>query len=89
MEAIVKERPSSGLFSTYAEAVIPQTAETVSTGWLPPMPDFRDYTEDSADIPKMASTLNIPSTNNLGALPSNMDLRRWCSPVKNQGEVTG
>jgi C1A family cysteine protease len=87
METIVKESQTSGIYATYTEALIPETSETVSTGWLPPMPDLRDYTEESADIPQMMSTLKIPSTNNLGALPGQVDLRPWCSPIENQGHL--
>ena len=87
METIVRESRPAGVFSTYSEAVIPQTSETVSTGWLPPMPDLRDYSVEHDEIRQLASTLNIPSINNLSALPNKVDLRQWCSPIENQGHL--
>ena len=87
METIAKERQTSGVYATYTEALIPETRETVSTGWLSPMPDLRDYSEDSADIPGMSRTLKIPAINNLRALPNKVDLRQWCSPIESQGHL--
>lgn len=55
---------------------IPETQEMVGTGWLPPLPDLRDYTESDADIPEIAKTLNISSTQET-ALPAKVDLRPW------------
>lgn len=55
---------------------------TVGTGWLPEFPDLRDYTEQAEDIPQMAERLNIAS--DVPRAPSQVDLRRWCSPIENQ-----
>jgi hypothetical protein len=37
----------------YAEINVDETKETLGTGWLPPLPDLRDYTEDDADNHKV------------------------------------
>jgi C1A family cysteine protease len=70
----------------FYEAVrIPDTDETFGTGWVPPLPDFRDYTEQDGDIPKMAKMMGISAgSKTLGAAPSKVDLRKWCSPIENQ-----
>jgi C1A family cysteine protease len=60
---------------------------TVGTGWLPPTPDLRDYTEESADIPEMAKRLGI-ALGAAAALPKQVDLRHpWCSPIEDQQQL--
>lgn len=54
------------------------------TGWLPPVPDLRDYTADHKSIRSILSSLK-PATRNLQ--PVSADLRQWCSPIKNQGSL--
>ncbi len=54
---------------------------TVGTGWLQDLPDLRDYTEEDRDIPQMVTELHIESASRA---PSNVDLRRWCSPIEDQ-----
>jgi C1A family cysteine protease len=70
----------------YKEVEIPEAEETFCTGWLPPLPDVRDYTEEQGDIPTMAKTLGI-SPESAPALPAKVDLRPWCSPIENQGRL--
>ena len=50
------------MYASYKAVTIPDTGETVGTGWLPPLPDFRDYTEREADIPDMAKIMGIPAS---------------------------
>ena len=57
---------------------------TVGTGWLKELPDLRDYTEASGDIPQMVKKLNITSA---PQAPSKVDLRRWCSPIEDQRQL--
>jgi C1A family cysteine protease len=70
MKVFIKNPDSEGKF------------EVVGTGWLPPMPDLRDYAEDNVKI--------RPTTRKLGMgaaklkVPASVDLRKWCSPVENQ-----
>lgn len=53
----------------------------VATGWLPPMPDLRDYTKESGAIEEMNFKLGIGEDQ---ATPKSVDLRKWCSPIENQ-----
>jgi len=74
----------------HAVAVSRQPQTRRATGWLREFPDFRDYTvEDSAvrlAIPK-ASALAAVGTAKAGALPKKVDLREWCSPIEDQGDL--
>jgi C1A family cysteine protease len=69
----------------YRKLVIHGLNEPVGTGWLPPMPDLRDYTEDTKKIKEITKKLGIPAAKLKVSSP--IDLRKWCSPVENQGTL--
>lgn len=72
----------------YENVVLPEIGETLGTGWLPPMPDMRDYTEENKEILQAAKILGIGSSGSaLKAIPTSIDLRAWCSPIENQGSL--
>jgi C1A family cysteine protease len=48
----------------------------LNTGWLPPLPDMRDY------YPKKIA-IKLPKE-----LPAAVDLRQWFLPVQNQGKIS-
>lgn len=54
----------------------------VGTGWLPPMPDLRDYTENNPQIELINSKLGIDTGE--PKVVTSVDLRKWCAPVENQ-----
>jgi C1A family cysteine protease len=68
-------------------------------GWLPDIPDFRDYTIETDTIAeqKLAFGQTVSIKDMLakigankppkGALAATMDLRAWCSPIENQGNL--
>lgn len=57
----------------------------MGTGWLPPLPDLRDYTDAEPEIAPMAKKLGLAATKkSQPAIPASVDLRAWCSPVENQ-----
>lgn len=63
---------------------VPETERVVvgAFGWVPDLPDQRDYTpqhEDVAKVLRSAGVDEVPAT-----LPSRVDLRPWCSPIENQ-----
>lgn len=73
------------MYAMYKQVEIPETKETFGTGWLPPLPDLRDYTEEHPDIAEMTKKLGIPPTKEVTpALPTKPDLRKWCSEIENQ-----
>ena len=69
------------MYNLYSKVNLPETNGTVGTGWLPPVPDMRDYTVETKAIKSMAKGLGIGKT--LSAPPT-VDLRQWCSPIENQ-----
>ncbi|SDE11416.1 C1 family peptidase [Sporomusa acidovorans] len=56
----------------------------LGTGWRPPLPDLRDYDEAH---PKLAVALQKLGIDDTVPLPQQVDLRQWCSPVQDQGEL--
>ncbi len=84
--------------SVFNESVaVPETGEVVGTGWLPPLPDLRDYTDASPQIAEMAEKLGLAeklgppkksgparSRREPMTLPIAVDLRAWCSAIENQ-----
>jgi C1A family cysteine protease len=60
-----------------------------STGWLPPLPDLRDYTPAHADLTEEEGRLGLAGGAAKGVdsqLPR-VDLRQWCSAIENQGQI--
>lgn len=56
----------------------------LGTGWLSPLPDLRDYSENTPAIQEMTNKLGI---NAKTAIPAKADLRSWCPPVEDQGQI--
>lgn len=52
-----------------------------SFGWLPDLPDSRDYTKDTPAVAKLLKTPKPVS------LPSKTDLRPFCPPIFDQGNM--
>ncbi len=61
-----------------------ELGRTRGMGWLPDYPDFRDYTEGKEEI---RAILGAKETAKAKRLPSSVDLREWCSPVEDQGQL--
>jgi len=62
------------------------------TGWLPDYPDIRDYTFDNKELLKKKEIQELVTPTGLqkaraSALPATVDLRRWCSPIEDQGDI--
>ena len=84
---------------TYEEAMVgratpavqigPAVAEErgpVGLGWLRDLPDFRDYTSESAPIASQLETIGVARPQAL-SLAAQVDLRQYCSPIENQGSL--
>jgi C1A family cysteine protease len=54
----------------------------VGTGWLSPLPDLRDYTDDHAKIRAFSRKLGLSAKKH--TQQALVDLRQWCSPVEDQ-----
>lgn len=72
------------MYAFYRPVQLPGMATAVGTGWLPPLPDLRDFTEAEPEIAQMSKKLGLPKGGNLKAWPAAVDLRPWCSPVEDQ-----
>lgn len=59
--------------------------KALTFGWRRDLPDFRDY---STDHPKVQPILGkIGATALTTSLPASVDLRSYCSPIKDQGDL--
>jgi C1A family cysteine protease len=72
------------MYAMYKPVVIPEIGQTLGTGWLPPSPDLRDFTDAEPEIAKMAKKLGVPKIKKIEELRKPVDLTDWCSPVENQ-----
>jgi len=72
------------MYAAYKTPLITETGQAVGTGWLPPLPDLRDFTEGEPAIAEMAKKLGLPRDAGLQAAPASVDLRAWCSPIEDQ-----
>ena len=60
--------------------------ERLGMGWLPDYPDFRDYTPEHKTIEAMLKKAKVEEPAKVN-LPVSVDLREWCPPIENQGEL--
>lgn len=59
-------------------------------GWIPDLPDIRDYTMETTSIHDMLQMTAAKKTvlaKKAPSLPNSVDLRQWCSPVEDQGQL--
>jgi len=57
-------------------------------GWHRDLPDIRDYTEQSDGVRKvLAKSARLKKAESAQKLPSSVDLRQWCSPIEDQGQL--
>jgi C1A family cysteine protease len=54
-------------------------------GWVPDLPDHRDFTADSDQIAPLLAKTSVGGP--AAALPATVDLRQWCSPIEDQGQL--
>jgi C1A family cysteine protease len=77
------------MYAGHALVELPETKEIVGTGWLPPLPDLRDYTDEHPAIAPMAGELGVAKAQAFQAFraPASVDLRVYCTPIENQGNL--
>jgi C1A family cysteine protease len=60
-------------------------------GWMPDLPDVRDYTEATPDVRALLAPTGVTAAAAAGGgpvrLPAAVDLRSWASPVEDQGAL--
>jgi C1A family cysteine protease len=52
-------------------------------GWIPDRPDIRDYTEEREEVRALLGR----GRRKKAPVPAAVDLREWCPPVKDQGDL--
>ncbi|MDY6857192.1 MAG: C1 family peptidase [Thermodesulfobacteriota bacterium] len=72
------------MYTMYKPVEIRETNQTVGTGWMPPLPDLRDFTEATPEIAEMVKKLGLQKGEELKSSLEKVDLRDWCSPIENQ-----
>lgn len=60
--------------------------EKLGMGWLPDLPDYRDYSPEHEEIKPMLQEMRLTEPEKV-SLPPSVDLRSWCSPIQNQGSL--
>lgn len=60
--------------------------QKTSMGWLPDLPDIRDYTMDNAKIKPLLQAIKFDTSEKKRARKS-IDLSRWCSPIEHQEDL--
>jgi C1A family cysteine protease len=55
-------------------------------GWQPDLPDFRDFTAQTPEVKTVLSKSRLLKTK-AATLPATVDLREWCSPIEDQGDL--
>ncbi len=66
--------------------------QRLGMGWLPDYPDFRDYTFENRELlekekmHKLVSPIGLERAD-ITTLKTSADLRKWCSPVEDQGQI--
>lgn len=56
-------------------------------GWIPDLPDFRDYTTDKSDIGDILTKIGITESITNKTIPKKIDLRQYFSPIEDQGNI--
>lgn len=57
--------------------------QELAMGWIPDLPDYRDYTLGHEKIKPMLEEMRVGEPEKV-SLPSSTDLKTWCSPIENQ-----
>ena len=59
---------------------------SLGMGWQRDLPDIRDLSIESLEIDKLVSK-SAPLKKARKTAPASVDLRKWCSPIEDQGSI--
>lgn len=62
-----------------------ETQHTMTMGWIPDFPDFRDYTVEHDAVKNALKKAGVAKP--LKTPPKSVDLRPWCSPIEDQSDL--
>jgi C1A family cysteine protease len=75
-------------FPKFGMVELEETGQIVGTGWVPDLPDLRDYTENHPKVAEAIQKLGIAKARERKlTLAPRVDLRPFCSPVESQGAL--
>jgi C1A family cysteine protease len=60
--------------------------DKMGMGWLPDLPDYRDYSPEHEKIKPMLEEIRLAEPEKV-SLPPSVDLRSWCSSIEDQGPL--
>jgi C1A family cysteine protease len=64
------------------------TIHDMGMGWHRDLPDIRDYTDESDTVHKvLQKSAALKKVKAAKKMPASVDLRKWCSPIENQGSL--
>ena len=72
------------MYFAYKPVKLANKPKTMGTGWLPPLPDNRDFTDDKKEIKGIFKSVKKAPTAQRVSLPDSVDLRPYCSPIESQ-----
>lgn len=67
-------------------AAVTGEGEPLGMGWLRDLPDFRDYTVENETVKPQLEAIGAADAEAV-SLPASVDLRQYCSPIENQGQL--
>ncbi|MEW1913735.1 C1 family peptidase [Kitasatospora sp. NPDC085895] len=65
---------------------VKNTVNGKGMGWIPDRPDIRDFTKNTNGIPGLVERTGVLKMA-VGNQPESVDLRQFCSPIVDQGEL--
>ncbi len=73
------------MYAAYDPVTIPDSERTFTTGWVPSLPDIRDYSPEAKEVKELLKGVKFgnPKGPRL-SMPAAVDLRAWCSPIEDQ-----
>ena len=74
------------MITMYGYATLPGDLGTRGTGWLPQIPDLRDYTVETEDVKDVVQKMGFNAVPAKG-LMGKVDLRDDCTKIKNQWDL--
>jgi C1A family cysteine protease len=74
------------MYAMYKQVTNSETQEKHGTGWLPPMPDLRDYSDEHREVAPLTKKLGLGVRKGM-KLQTSADLRQWCAKIENQGNL--
>lgn len=74
------------MYNLTNKITIKDTNRQVYAGWLPSLPDLRDYSPQHPEVIALTRKIRLPEAGR-ETLPDKVDLREWFPPVEDQGKL--